>query len=275
MELKRPSSLTMLLWSAFALVLFTNAVHQGCSKRANIAEGPPAPATEVRPPDLLLKKMAQQDQQLRSVQSLTAKAKISSEGEGMSIAVNANIIWIRDSVIWLNAKKFGIEAVRVLITRDSVFVLNRLESTCTAASLESLRARYRLPDGDAFDILQRTLLGVPALTDINQIRSDIQQERHRLTGEKGPVAATYLIEEGSFLLKNELFLKKTDQTSVHIAFDSHRKVNQMPGLFSFSRQIETFSPESGSQRADIAIEDLIINNAPSYRFEIPAHYSRK
>jgi hypothetical protein len=264
-----------LLLGAACVILLSSASQQGCNSRKTGAEGPPAPATEVRKPEFLQKKLLQRYKEMDNLRSLTAKARIYSESEGMNISVNANIIWIRDSILWLNAKKFGIEAVRALVTTDSVFVLNRLEKTYTAEALETLRARYNLPEGNAFDIIQRTVLGLPAITDLNNVRSDIAEERHRLWSDNGQYSAEYQIEEGSFLMKNERFIQKRDQSIVSIGFDRHQKIDGTSALFSYLRRVEALSTDTGTQRAEIEFEDIKLNTAPSYRFEIPDHYTKK
>ncbi len=256
-------------------LLATSAHQQGCNRKS-AADGPPRPATEVRSVDVLQKKMIARRAEMDKVRAITARARISTEGDGMAIAVNANIIWIRDSIIWLNAKKFGLEAVRVLITRDSVHVLNRLEKTYTAQDLESLRAQFALPQGNVFDVLQNTLLGLPALAFPNaDTKSDIRDERHRLICNLGQYTGEYRIEEGSFVLKGETFVKKLDNTTVRLDFDRHQKVAKMDGLFSLHRIVEAYSPDNGRQSADIDLEDIQVNTSPAYKFEVPDHYERQ
>ncbi len=54
--------------------------------------------------------------------------------------VNAIIRMYRDSAIWISANAvLGIEALRVLITKDSVKVLNKLEKTYSARSVDYLQ----------------------------------------------------------------------------------------------------------------------------------------
>ncbi|MEY3239583.1 MAG: hypothetical protein RIR11_1021 [Bacteroidota bacterium] len=264
----------LIVFSLFCFGLLPSSYQKGCSG-AKASVGAPRPATDIRSTDFLQKKLAQRQNEMASVQSLTARARIYSESEGMNISANANIIWIRDSIIWMNAKKFGLEAMRVLITRDSVFALNRLEKTCTVASLESLRMRFSLPEGDVFDLLQKTVLGLPAINfKSSNSKSDIAESMHRLKSDFDPFSGEYRIEEGSFLLKNEVFVKKTDNTTIAIKFDKHQKINDVPGLFSYFRRVDAFSTEYGKQGVDIDMEDVQINTKPNFKFEIPDHYEK-
>src|SRR6476659_11127350 len=63
--------------------------------------------------------------------TFTSKVNIDYEGnDGKKYNINANIRMYKDSAIWISANALlGIEAMRVLITRDSVKLLNKLEKT--------------------------------------------------------------------------------------------------------------------------------------------------
>ena len=52
----------------------------------------------------------------------------------------------RDSVIWISAASlFGMEAVRTLITNDSIVVINRLDKTYLAEPVETFRESLQTP----------------------------------------------------------------------------------------------------------------------------------
>ena len=262
------------LYCGITWLLLTAFNQNGCKSKA-AADGPPRPATETRSVEFLQKKLLNRQNETKNIRSITARAKVFSEGDGMSISVNANIIWIRDSIIWMNAKKFGLEAMRILVTRDSVIVLNRLEKTATSDGLETLRRRYSLPEGDVFQLLQNTLLGLPAIPfKPTDTKSDIQNGLHRLLYDMGQYSGEYFVEEGSFLLKGERFVKKLDNTTIRLDFEGHQKIPQMDGLFSLQRKIDAYSPQQGRQGATIELEDVQANTNPSYKFEIPDHYTR-
>lgn len=74
-----------------------------------------------------------------------------------SIGFSYKIHVLRDSLIWIKVTKFGFEGARALIRKDSVFVINRLERTFTAADY-SLVKKYTGLEGD-FEMVQNILLG--------------------------------------------------------------------------------------------------------------------
>src|SRR5215212_2542776 len=72
--------------------------------------------------------------------------------------VNANIRMYKDSLIWASVNAvLGIEAMRVLITEDSVFLLDKLNKTFTARSVDYLQEVTSLPL--TLNTLQNLLIG--------------------------------------------------------------------------------------------------------------------
>lgn len=59
---------------------------------------------------------------------LTAKVKVDFDSDKLSVSGTANIRMQKDSVIWISlSPALGIEGARVLITQDSVFIINKLD----------------------------------------------------------------------------------------------------------------------------------------------------
>ena len=56
---------------------------------------------------------------------LSARAKINFKDAAQTRKFTANIRIRKDSIIWLNVKKLSVEAFRILVTRDSVYIINR------------------------------------------------------------------------------------------------------------------------------------------------------
>ena len=61
-------------------------------------------ATEPRTAQFLIKKL--QARNMETVRRMSAQTRIYVEGDGQSMSANGNIVWVRDSAIWLNVKKF-------------------------------------------------------------------------------------------------------------------------------------------------------------------------
>lgn len=259
----RPLALLGLLFSVFLL----SAESGGCTRKKSALPFA-KPATETRAVSYLLKKLKENEP--RRAQSFSARADLHVEGGGQSISATANIIWIRDSAVWINVKKFGLEAIRALITPDSFYVLNRLEKTYMARDLDHLLRQYGLPSG--FSALQQTLLGTAWFFPDMPFRADIQDSLHRLNGTNGDYNADYRLDEGPFLLRREAFTYLLEKQQVSLEFD-HFQPWPEGGFFPYFRKIEAFTPEDGWTRMEINLKDVQVNHSPTFRFE-PGSYKK-
>jgi hypothetical protein len=259
-------SLKGLLCCSLALLLLS-AKESGC--RRHVPLKPAKPATEVRPADYLVKALNRRD--MSDIRTLTARAQVFAEGEGQSISANANIIWIRDSVLWINVRKLGIEAARALVTKDSVYLINRLDKTYSIKGLESLQRQYNLPAG--FGLLQQAVLASAWFFPDIPLQADIKDDLHRLSGSNGQSGAEYRLEEGSYLLRSESFLQPKDVRMVTLGFADYKN---LPGAgpLPYLRSIEAYSPETGALRVELQLSDVKVNVPEQYRFEIPEHYEQ-
>ena len=90
---------------------------------------------------------------------LTAKAEVEyTDRENNPESFDVNIRVRKDSVIWISVTPLlGIEAVRVLITPDSMKIMNRLRKTYTARDLSFLDDMLKAHIN--FEIMQAVLIG--------------------------------------------------------------------------------------------------------------------
>jgi hypothetical protein len=100
-------------------------------------------------------------------QTFSAKVKVDFEGsDGKKNDFNAFIRLRKDSVLWVSINALlGIEAFRVLITPDSVKVLNKLDKVVQLRSVSYLQEITKLPF--SFKELQDLLVGNPIYFDNN------------------------------------------------------------------------------------------------------------
>jgi hypothetical protein len=252
----------------FTLIFLSSAQESGCKRKGGGITAA-KPASSVRSPEYLQKQMRRRN--MGDVRNMTARADIFAEGNGDNITANAQIIWVRDSVLFVNVKKFGLEAIRAMIRPDSAFILNRLDKTYIAEDLESLQRRFSLPEG--FPLLQEVLLASAYFLPDLKLKSDIREDLHRLSGANGQYSSEYRIEEGSYFLRYETFIRQKDASLISLSFDSYKKTEEA-GAFPYLRRIEAFSPETGAMRLQIKFDHVAFNVQPKFRFEIPDHYKR-
>lgn len=100
-------------------------------------------------------------------ETFSAKIKVNFEGsDGKKNDFNAFVRLRKDSLLWVSINALlGIEAFRVLITPDSVKVLNKLDKVVQLRSVSYLKEITKLPFG--FQELQDLIIGNPIYFDNN------------------------------------------------------------------------------------------------------------
>jgi Domain of unknown function (DUF4292) len=100
--------------------------------------------------------------------TFNAKIKVQyQDSRGKNQDVTAIVRIIKDSTIWISitASLLSIEAYRVLITKDSVIVLNKLNKEVQYRSFDYLQEVTEIPFD--YKTLQDLLIGNPVFTDSN------------------------------------------------------------------------------------------------------------
>src|SRR5882757_6222852 len=140
-------------------------------------------------------------------QTFSSKMKVHYEGgDGKDYEFNAVIHIKRDSLIWLSINAgLGIEAFRVLVTPDSVKILDKLKKVARLRSVSFLQEEIHLPID--FRTLQDLLVGNPIYLDSSNI----------LFYKKEQMGISLLSIGGLF--KNYLTLNPGDNTLRHSKLD--------------------------------------------------------
>ena len=205
--------------------------------------------------------------------TFSAKMDVDYKGnDGKSHNVNANVKMYRDSAIWIsvNATLLSIEGIRLLITKDSVKLLNKLEKTYAARGISFLQEATSLP----LDllILQNLIIGNPVYLDSNIVRYN--------TGN-GIISMVSL----GALFKNLLTLNDANKTLIHSKLTdtgpfrnrtadlSYNKYETSKGpLFATERQIVV--SERGRLEVKLDFKNYNLNEEVSFPFSIPKNYAR-
>jgi hypothetical protein len=103
--------------------------------------------------------------------TFSAKVKVNFEGsDGKKSDFNAFIRLQKDSVLWVSINAvLGIEAFRIMITRDSVKVLNKLDKVVQLRSVSFLQEVVKIPL--TFHDVQELIVGNPIYLDSSNIIS--------------------------------------------------------------------------------------------------------
>ncbi len=212
-------------------------------------------------------------------QRMTGDGDVDIESTQLNQSANADIRWRRDSVIWLNVKKFGFNVARAQVTRDSVFVISYFQSTYGAFPLSYVEKQYGIPAD--FDLLQSFLLGKPIfLTDKKQLTLNTPKENAViLRGANDRWNAEYRFDLATRQLTEMTFSEPKAQRNMTITYEKYAPLRDGDGKerpFAYLRTIAVESPQTGKAKIGIEIEasSMVIDVVKNIRFEIPSNYKK-
>lgn len=208
-------------------------------------------------------------------QTYSARGSVGFEGNGNSLSANLNFRMYKDSLIWASVSMLGgIEVSRILITKDSIFIMDKMNRNIKIAPLDKMQeiAGARLYISEVQNIFIGNLLFNPA--KYNYIEGETKEEFYA-KGRDRNLDAThkYLI---SGLLVKDLVLEANigNQEKIEVKYSNHTQTN----IFNVPQQIEITS-----QAADLKGMKVILNfSQPEFNkenlmfpFNIPSSYERE
>jgi len=88
---------------------------------------------------------------------LQAKSKIKYDDGIQNFNASATIRIRQDSLIWISISSTGVEAIRSIILKDSIFVIDRINKDYREFSFDSLQKAYNIPID--YQMVQSALIG--------------------------------------------------------------------------------------------------------------------
>ena len=216
----------------------------------------------------LLKKMNQQEV---DVDWFTAKAKLKYSDQYERIGATANIRLRKDSLLWMNIKKAGVEAFRIKITTDSIYMISRLEKEYMIEGLDFVEKRFGLPAD--FNSIQRIFLGNALFISDKKPDSKIKDNQYYLNAEKDNIRSEYWLEGQTFNLAKMVFADIRNDREVSMTLENYGELEDKQ-KFSYFRELNMSAEETGKVETTIKFSNVEINVPKSIKFDIPKRYKR-
>lgn len=207
-------------------------------------------------------------------QTFSARMKVHYEGsDGKDYEFNAFIHIKKDSMIWVSINAaLGIEAFRLLITPDSVKILDKLKKIARLRSVSFLRDEIHLPLD--FRTVQDLLLGNPIFLDTTNIlfyRKDASGGISLLSA--GELFKNYLTLNGDNTLRH-CKLDDVDPMRARTCDLTYGDYEQKDTLrFSTYRKISV--AEKTKVDIELGYKQYKFNENLSFSFTIPKNYRRR
>ena len=213
------------------------------------------------------------DQNYIDFNTFSGKVKVDYRGsDGKSYDFNAFLRMRKDSVIWVSINAaLGIEAFRILITPDSVKVLNKLDKEAQFRSLNYLQEVTQLPID--FHTLQDILIGNPVYFDRNNIVSVKLEENAISLTSIGNLFKNFItISNGDYLVLNSKLDDRDgarSRTAVLVYDDYETK-----GNIKFSTKRKISVAEKSTLAVTLDYKQFDFNENLNYPFSVPKNYKR-
>lgn len=202
---------------------------------------------------------------------LVGRAKVSINGGGFAQSGTAELRMRKDSVIWMSVRKFGFEGARALITKDSVFLLDKLNRRYAAEDLSFLSKEYNLPAN--FSTLQAMLLGNPIFLGMGEMQLEEGDAQLRLSNESNGRKSNYVVQTEEYRLEQMIFEDTAEKQTLTNTYEGYSTLADGQN-FSYIRTIDVDSPSTGELGLRLEFTKIDINIPTSIRFEIPPQYTR-
>jgi hypothetical protein len=219
-----------------------------------------------------------------SSNSFTAKASVKTlSGDGDN-SFNISLRMRTDSAVWLSISPLlGIEVARVLLTRDSVKLIDRLNNKYAVTDYNYLNDMYRI--NIDFDIIQGVLTGNLFSYKKNKFNSVYLEDRYYIlstlskkklkrsledTDVNKPIVQDMWVDASSYrIIKLNIEDQRTGK-SLQTDYSDHRQTEG--GLFPFKSKTTVAAEKQ--LKVDIEYNRLTVNASTDFPFSIPSSFEK-
>lgn len=244
-----------------------------CSATKKIPQAPPVikdnatTAPESETPETVISKLNHID-----FNTFSGKADVDfDDGKGNVRSVSAKLVMKKDEAIWISAGLLGFEGMRVLITKDSVKIINKLDKEYTATSLAYLQDKIGLPVD--FKTLQDLLIGNAVFVNKENASMEKSEYSILLTTQVAKFKNLLTLSMPGYL-PTVSKLSDTDENEKRSAELNYNDYNAISGRnFSTSRKINV--SYKNNIKINLNFRSADFDGEVSTPFSIPGGYKVK
>jgi hypothetical protein len=208
---------------------------------------------------------------------LTLKSKLSFKSKTQDIS-NANLsLRVRkDSAIWISISKVGIEAVRALITRDSVAIMDKIERHYAVYDFPTLSRQFNFDMN--FDLLQALIVGNLPLPKRPAQKIRNERDYLLLRQSAGMVLVENYIGEDDRKLKRLMVTEQPTKNALRLDYEDFNTLNNF--LFPYSSLVTLdYKSKTDGQFYQTLIRIKhnkveLLDKDPGFPFTVPPKYQR-
>lgn len=235
----------------------------GCKTSKKLEQGPPPARSQQEVMEALMKRNI-------DFSWFSAKGDADFDSETMAGSGTITLRIKKDSLIWMQGKKFGIEGFRGIINKDSVYMVNRLEKYYIGEDIKSLHSSFGL-DLDFQDV-QQLLAGNVFLPSTDEITSYVQEGKDcKLTSLTAGYNITYTCSAYDLQLY-DMMVSDNRGHKINVSLSDYRKFGKIK--VPYIRNITFQSMGDGPYFLNVKVEELEVNEEKQMPFTLPSHYRK-
>jgi hypothetical protein len=200
------------------------------------------------------------------------KAKADFNSDRASGNATVYIRMQKDSVIWISITgPLNIEGARVLITQDSIKIINKLEGTVQLSSIQHLQQITRLPF--SFIDFQNIILGKPSVLNNAELNFDLKSDSIKVSAQEPSINYLFSFLRSNFLLEQSRFIANTNNNLVdaNIFYNNYQTINGIN--FSADRDIAVTG--TSPMKLQLDFKEYNFNQPQTFPFTISKNYTIK
>lgn len=209
---------------------------------------------------------------------LALKSKIKIAAEGKNLRLTANIRMKKDSVIWISLSPgLGVEAARALITKDSVFVLDKIHREYDKRDISQLTEEFDF--GFELGMIESILLGNLIYPINNKNKIQKSEGSYVIKQKHGDVEITDIIGAKTMKLEQVIATSDTYSNELKMTYSDFQQLQKK--TYPTEINVEAMyssSPNKSKKNANITIKHTkveIDEKKYSFAFSIPQKYARR
>jgi hypothetical protein len=178
----------------------------------------------------------------------------------------------KDSIIWISLTgPLNIEGARILVTQDSLKIINKLENTVQLSSIAHLQQITKLPL--TFSDFQNIILGKPVLYNSDSLDYQIKGDSITVTATNQLLRYIYSFTKNNFLLGQSNFqtVNNSSVTGANIFYNDYHLINNMQ--FAEGRDIAVTG--TSPLKLELDFKEYNFNQPQSFVFTISKNYRIK
>ena len=196
--------------------------------------------------------------------------KVLVKNRDRELALNANIHIKKDSIVWASIKtSFGMEIFRSIITKDSAFILDRINKTYYCKSSSYLDSFIN------FELTYAQLEQMLAITQKIELTEDFETEQYFMSDLELWTNARkekYIIDLTNLKVKEFLKINSLLGAYLRVSYNDFKVVSNT--LFPHKINIEAKGINKNVYWAQITCKKVRLNKKLSLSFNVPKSYKK-